>query len=130
MSPGAAHRILWLDSLLMLPLPMLFFGGWIPVSRYLLLTGVTLGLIVTEGMATVPGEILGLLLGHAIVYAVLLWLASGWLLRGVRALSPRAATPVALGLLATGLVVTLAFEVYVTPFAPVSARANLWHVLE
>lgn len=130
MSPKLARRILWLGLVLMLPLPMLEFGGWIPVSRYLLLSGVTLGLILTEGWGTVPGLVLALLAGHVIVYGGLLWGAAWTGSRVLHRLSPRSLGPVTLGLLAAGIVLTSAFAVYVTPFAPVSPRANLLHVLE
>jgi hypothetical protein len=129
-SPLATRRILWLGSLLLLPLPMLQFGAWIPVSRYLLLAGVTAGLILAEGAGTIPNLMLGLMLGHVLVYTALLWLAAWLAARALFALAPRAAGPLSLGLVAAAAIVTLAFEVYVTPFASLSPRANLLHVLE
>lgn len=130
MSTRAARRILWLGLLCMLPLPMLQFGAWIPVTRFLLLALVTAGLVVTEGSGPVPLTALGLLLAHVLVYAALLWLAARLFVAALQRLLPSALAPVTLGLVAAGLVVTIAFPVYETPFAPVSPRANLLHVLE
>jgi hypothetical protein len=130
MSPRASRWVLWIGLVLMLPLPMLVFGALIPVARFLLLAGVTAGLIVAEGMGTIPGSILGLLLLHALVYLGLTWLAAHWISRGLGRLAPRALGPVTLGLVAAGLILSSLFDVYVTPFAPVSPRASLLHILE
>jgi hypothetical protein len=129
-APKSARRILWLGLICMLPLPMLQFGAEIPALRYLLLAGVTLGLIVSEGMGQVPGLVLALLLGHALVYAGLLWLVAWLAARALSGLAPRALAVTTLGLVVAGVIVTSAFDVYRTPFGARSMQVNLLHVLE
>ena len=73
MSTRAARRLVWLALLFALPLPMLIFGAWIPVSRYLLLFGVCVAMRVAEGPGGVVWQLAALFLGHALVYAVLLY---------------------------------------------------------
>jgi hypothetical protein len=129
-SPRTARRLLWLSLVCLLPLPMVVFGAWIPVTRYLLLAGVTAGLVVTEGAGLVPLVFLALFLAHALVYAALAWLAARLLVAALARRLPRALAPLTLGLVAAGLALALLFPIYETPFAPVSPRANLLHVLE
>ena len=129
MSPRTTRRILWLGSLILLPLPMIQFGAMIPVTRYLLLAGVSAGLILTEGVGRIPNVFFLLMLGHALIYAGALWVAAWALARGLHAVAPRAAHTVALLLMVGGAVLALATEPYVTPFAPDTPRANLLRVL-
>jgi hypothetical protein len=129
MSVRTSRRLLWAGLVLMLPLPMLLFGGLVPVARYWLLAGVAAGLIAAEGWGSVPAEIFALFFLHALVYTLLTWLLARWLARALAAAPGRLAAWT-LALLAAGVVVTSAFHPFVTPFAPVSPRANLLHVLE
>lgn len=130
-APGerSTRRILWIAALLLVPLPMLRFGAVIPVARYLLLGGVTGGLIANEGIGTIPNAILLLMTLHVLVYGALLYGAARLLARGLHAASPRLARRLALALVAAGTLVALTQEIYVTPFAPVSPRASLLQVL-
>lgn len=130
MAPRTTRRILWLGGLLLAPLPMLGTEAWIPVSRYLLLAGVTAGLIIAEGAATIPNVFFFLLLGHAVVYGGLLWLGAWVGSRLLHRLVPRAAGAVACALVLAAAALAVATPLYVTPFAATSARANLLHVLE
>ena len=113
-----------------MPLPLLGFGALIPVARFLLLAAVTAGLIVAEGMGTVPAALLAIFVLHALVYAGLLWLLALLISRGLDRLSSRSVGLATVGLVAACLIVAAAFDLYVTPFAPVSPRASLLHVLE
>jgi len=122
--------MLWVCFLLTVPLPLLGFGALIPVARFLLLAAVTAGLIVAEGMGAVSAVLLGVFVVHALVYAGLLWLLALLISRGLARLSSRSVGPATVGLVAACLIVAAAFELYVTPFAPVSPRASLFHVLE
>jgi hypothetical protein len=122
--------MLWLGFLLTVPLPLLGFGALIPVARFLLLAAVTAGLIVAEGMGLVPAALLAIFVLHALVYAGLLWLLALLISRGLARLSWRSVGPATVGLVAACLIIAAAFELYVTPFAPVSPRASLLHVLE
>ena len=127
--PRGIRRILWLGALVLVPLPMLQFGALIPVTRYLLLAGVTGGLILAEGTGRIPNVMLLLMLGHALLYAGLLWLAAWALARVLRAVLPTRARTAALALVAAGALLALLTEPYVTPFAAESARASLLTVL-
>ena len=122
--------MLWVGFLLTVPLPLLGFGALIPVARFLLLAAVTAGLIVAEGMGAVPAALLAIFVLHALLYAGLLWLLALLISRGLARLSSRSVGPATLGLVAACLIVAAAFDLYVTPFAPVSPRASLLHVLE
>jgi hypothetical protein len=122
--------MLWFSFLLTVPLPLLGFGALIPVARFLLLAAVTAGLIVAEGMGTVAAALLAIFALHALVYAGLLWLLALLISRGLARLSARSVGPATVGLVAACLIVAAAFDLYVTPFASVSPRASLLHVLE
>lgn len=100
------------------------------MARIVLLAAVTAGLIVAEGMGTVPVVLLAIFVLHALVYAGLLWLVALLISRGLGRLSSRSVGPVTVGLMAACLVVAAASALYVTPFAAVSPRASLLHVLE
>ncbi len=130
MSPRASRRLVFLVALLTVPLPMLQFGAVIPVSRYLLLAGVTLGLVVSEGTGTVPLAMLGLFAGHALVYSALLWVGAWLWTRGVARVSARAVGPVAVTTAVAALLLTSLFDVFTTPFAARSLHTNLLHVIE
>ena len=90
----------------------------------------TAGLIVVEGMGAVPAALLSIFLLHALVYAGLLWLLALLISRGLARLSSRSVGPATVGLVVACLIVSAAFDLYVTPFAPVSPRASLLHVFE
>jgi hypothetical protein len=129
LSPRATRRLLWLAALAIVPLPMVQFHELAPVTRYLLLAGVVAGLMWTEGTGTIPWLFFALMVGHALVYAGLLWVAAWGLTRLLHAAAPRRAGALALLLVAAGVALTLAFDVYRTPFAADSLHANLWTVL-
>lgn len=127
--PRSTRRILWLAALLLVPLPMAKFGALIPVSRYLLLGGVTGGLILSEGPGRIPNVMLIAMLGHALVYAGLLWAVAWALARGLHRAAPDRARQLALALVAAGVLLALLTEPYVTPFAAEAPRASLLTVL-
>jgi hypothetical protein len=130
LTPLATRRFLWLAALLLVPLPMLLFGAFVPVARYLLLAGVTVGLIVAEGGGEIPYLFLALMLGHALVYACVLWLLTWGLARGLWAAAPQGAARVAVGLALLGLAAALFTKPYVTPYSAVSLHSNLWVVFQ
>ncbi len=130
MSPRAARWILWLALLAMLPLPMLLFDARVPVTRFLLLGGVTAVLIVTEGVGQVPMLALALFFVHALVYGAAIWLVCGWLTRELSRRAPGWLGPVTVAFVLVALAFTIGFDVYVTPFAAVEPRASLLSVLQ
>jgi len=108
---------------------MIKFAAWIPVTRYLLLGGVTGGLILTEGSGRIPNAMLIAMLGHALFYAALLWGGAWALARALHGVAPARARSLALALLAAGVLAALLTEPYVTPFAADAPRASLLTVL-
>lgn len=131
MSSRAARRIVWLALLFLVPLPllpMLGFVAWVPVARYVLLGGICLWMRLAEGPGGAVWQLTALFLGHAFVYALLLW-ALAWL--GARGLA-RLPSAGRAALLAAGVVAGVLWAVattpYVTPFGA-SARTNLPGVL-
>jgi hypothetical protein len=129
MSSRTARRLLWLVALFTVPLPMLQFGASIPVSRYLLLAGVTLGLMVAEGAAGLVVTFFLLFLGYALVYAGGLWLVAWLVTRLVGRASARALGPLVVALSVLALLWSTLFDVYTTPFAATSGHANLLNVI-
>jgi hypothetical protein len=128
MSLHAARRIVWLALLFLVPLPLAIFGAWIPVTRYLLLAGVCIAMRVAEGPGGVVWQLTAVFLGHALVYAGLLWIVAWLAARALRPLPPSLrAGSVAAGVLCA-LVWALATAPYVTPFGT-AAHANLLGVL-
>ena len=123
--PGT-RRWLYAAALLLLPLPMLQFDAFVPVVRYLLLAGVTLGLIVAEGGGEIPYLFLGLIFGHALVYGLLLWVATRFLATRLWSYTPRNASRIVL--VASGIACLLAIVTrpYVTPYSAISLHSNLW----
>lgn len=109
---------------------MLQFGAFVPVARYLLLAGVTLGLIAAEGGGEIPHLFLALMLGHALVYTGLLWLVAWAATRVLWAATPRRASRIVLGLAALGLVLAVVTRPYVTPYSGISLHSNLWVVFQ
>ncbi len=130
MSPRAARWILWLAALAMLPLPMLLFNAQIPVTRYLLLAGVSAMLIVAEGSGQIPILMLVLFVAHALVYAAVLWLVCWSWVRVWERHAPSWLLPTTAALVLVGLALTIGFNAYVTPFAAVESRASLLSVLQ
>lgn len=131
MSRGAVRRLLWATLVCVAPLPFfLVETGAVPVLRILLLAGIHLTVIVVEGAAGAVAIAAALLLGQALVYLALLWLAAGGMARLLCRGSPRGAA------LATALVVlacvgaALASEPYRTPFRSEGLRAGLLEILD
>jgi hypothetical protein len=123
-------RWLWfLGVWLMLPWPMLLFANaWVPAVRYLLLTLVSLTVGVFEGAAGPVPMIILLFALHATVYTAAAWGMAWGASRALGGVAPGARGWLTLGALATALALSLAFDVYRTPFgtAPVG---NLLRVL-
>jgi hypothetical protein len=123
-------RWLWfLGVWLMLPWPMLLLANaWVPAVRYLLLTLVSLAVGVLEGASGPVPWIILLFALHAAVYTAVAWGLAWGVSRALDGVTPGARRWLTLGALASALTLSLAFDVYRTPFgsAPV---ANLLGVL-
>lgn len=129
MSPRATRWCLFLGLAGMLPLPILVVAsGWVPAGRLLMLGGITVAVMVAETTRGIIGMIAAFLLAQGLLYGAGLWGVASLLSRLLARLPARAAAIVTLGALAVGLAVTLAFDVYTTPFAADAATGNLLQV--
>ena len=128
MSARAARRLLFLAALLIAPVPMLGFGAFVPVARYVLLGAVCIGMRVAEGPGGVVWQLTALFLGHALVYAGLLWLAAWLAGRALGALPPPVRNAVVALLVVVGALWAVLSEPYVTPFGT-TAHSDLFGVL-
>jgi hypothetical protein len=123
-------RWLWFVGVwLMLPWPMaLLADAWVPAARYLLLTLVSLAIGILEGAAgPVPGIILLFAL-HAMVYSAAAWGIAWGASRALAGVAPGTRRWVTLGSLTIALALSLAFDLYRTPFGS-APFANLLGVL-
>jgi hypothetical protein len=129
MSVGTTRWLWFLGVWLMVPWPMvLLANAWVPAARYLLLTLVSLAIGVFEGAAGPVPWIILLFALHAIVTSAAAWGIAWGASRALAGAAPETRRWVTLGTLAAAIAVTLAFDLYRTPFgrAPV---ANLLGVL-
>lgn len=114
---------------LLAPLPILVFEGSVPLARICLLAAVSVAVALREGASGPVGMIVGLLVGHALVYLLLVFVAARLAARGLRRL-PQTPAIVLLGAcVAAGAAVALVAQPYVTPFG-LEPRANLRQALE
>ena len=130
MSVRTSRRLLWIGLLLALPLPMLALeDALVPVARFLLLGGVCVAVMLVEDAGGVVGLLALVFLGHAIVYAGLLWLLAFAISRGLGRLPPRRLAALTLATLALALLAATATRPYRTPFGH-APRGNLIEVLQ
>lgn len=122
MSTTRAARLLWCGALLLAPLPYLApLAGLVPVVRFVFLGAVAAGYAAFVDGSGTAWIVVALLLGQALVYALALRIAAGWIARRVPA---RLRAPLVWGLLVAGLAIACSFELYRTPFDDASPRAR------
>lgn len=114
LSRTAVRRVLWATAMLFLPLPTLALApGAVPVARYVFLAAIVGVYAIGVGGTGVTWTIFALLVGHAVLYAVLLTLVA----RAVTRLLP---DPLPIGAVTFGLavlvVLALVVPLYHTPF--------------
>jgi hypothetical protein len=129
MSLRSSRRILWLCTLLTVPVPFWAFeGGRAPTAWLIELAAFTGALLLSEG-GTVTAMAFSLFLGEAIVAAALLYLVA----RFVTRLLARPASGIRLGpfiAIVAALLVLSAFEIYRTPFVAAGDPVNLVGIFE
>jgi hypothetical protein len=125
-----ARALLAILLFLVVPLPMVVLGdGWVPGVRYLLLGGVVGAVMLAGGGAGPVPLILFFFVLHALAAAGLALLAAHVFTRAVLRYLPRpAVAAVTLGLIIVALGVSIAFDVYETPFGR-TPRSNLMGIL-
>jgi hypothetical protein len=129
MSPRSSRTILWLCTLLTVPVPFWAFeGGRVPTAWLLELAAFTGALLLSEG-GTVTAIAFSLFLGEAIVAGAVLYLV----VRFVTRLLARPASGVPTGTFAAivlALLALSAFDVYRTPFVAEGGPVNLAGIFE
>lgn len=131
LSPVHARRLLWIAALLLVPVPLLIFTeAFVPTARLLELAGVVLITIFVEGSAGAAPAILGMFLVHALVYAILLWVACWLVTAAVARVAPRALGWVTFGLIAAAVTAGIATPLYHTPFQARTPYSTLFEVYQ
>ena len=117
--------------MLLVPLPFfLVETGVVPAARILMLGGIFVALVATEGAQGVAGVLTAVLLLQAGVYVALLWWVADRVSRVLARASPRRVAAVTTALVVVSLLVASSFEIYRTPFRTRSLRGNLLQVFE
>jgi hypothetical protein len=131
MSPRAARLLFAAALVLALPLPFwLVETGAMPLASLLMLLGVLLAVIATEGALGAAGVAAALLGLQVLMYSLLLWATAGLALRPLRDRSGAARAAVAGGLAAALLLVSATSELYRTPFRTRALRGSLFAIFE
>lgn len=130
-APRTPRRILWIASLFLVPVPLWIFAmALVPTARLVELAIIVLITIAVEGPGGVGPLILALFLGHAALYAILLWMAT-WLLCMIVDKIYRPALGPLCALLILGAVLwSLSLPVYTTPFHANLPHSTLWEVYQ
>ncbi len=124
LSSATVRRLLFLAAILLVPLPLfVMVPALVPVARFFELAVICWITIAIEGTAGVVGLLSIVMLAHALVYATLLWIVTGILVRLFDSYAPRLLLPVAAMLLVAGILLASISEPYATPFAD-TARAG------
>lgn len=122
MSRANTAWLLWASSWLLLPLPYFIIAtGRVPVVRFAILSVITVtyaGIIDGSGVAWAMASIL---LGHVVVYSVLLGIGSVVVARMIPKDLRRT---LVWTLIAVGFATAIVFQIYRTPFDATSMRSN------
>jgi hypothetical protein len=131
MTARSSRRVLFVTFALVVPLPFfLLTTGVVPAARLLMLGGVALAILATEGTQGAVGVVAALLLGQALLYLVGLWLLAHALSRWIARGSGRRTVAATLLVAAVGLTIASAFDLYRTPFRTRSLHGNLFTIFE
>jgi hypothetical protein len=126
-----ARWTLWLALLVLAPVPFfLVETGSVPVVRLLMLGGVMIAVVVSEGAQGMVGIAAALLLGQAVAYLCCLWLVAHVLSRFLARGSARRTAACTLLVVALGVALVSAFDLYETPFRTRSLHGNLLDLFE
>ena len=131
MTQRTSRWTLWIALLVLAPVPFfLVETGTVPVVRLLMLGGVALAVVLSEGAQGMVGIAAALLLAQAFLYLSCFWLVahllSGLLARG----SARRTAARTLVVVALGVALASAFDLYETPFRTRSLHGNLLDLFE
>ena len=125
MTVRTACWVLFIVFALTLPLPLLGpLSALAPAARYLILASVTASVALVEGASGPVPLILLLFAVHAFVYLGLEWVFAWIIARTLSNLSPAIRNRLVIATCATLLIVSIAFDLYRTPFGT-HPRSNL-----
>jgi hypothetical protein len=128
-SRRALRWLLWLAAMAALPVPLFGIGtGRVPPLHQLELGVLALAFTLLERAQGIGPLLVGLFLGQALVYAVLLWLAAGFAAAALSRLPPLSRTRVACFLVVLGLALAIMQPIYRTPYSARSAHSKLLDV--
>ena len=132
MTVGTSRRLLWLALIFLLPFPV-FLGvitPVIPVARTLMLSGVCLLVVVSEGTRGIADLFAVMLFAQALCHMILLWFVASALTHLLARVTRERLAVFTLTLILAGLIAGTAFSLYRTPLSATSIRSNLLEVLE
>jgi hypothetical protein len=131
MTPRSARRLLWIALLFTAPVPFfLVETGAVPVVRLLLLAGVHVAVIATEGAQGAVGIAAALLAAQAILAAGVLWGMAAATAAALARLAPRRMGLLTLLLVAGVLGLAASVDLYRTPFRTASLRGGLFEIFD
>jgi len=131
MTARTSRWLLFITFAFVVPLPFfLVTTGVVPAARLLMLGGVTVAILATEGTGGVVGTLAALLLGQALLYLLGLWLLAHALSRLIARGSRRRTAAATLAVLAVSLALASSFDLYRTPFRTRSLHGNLFTLFE
>lgn len=121
--------LLFIVFALTIPLPLLGpLSALAPAARYLILASVTASVALVEGASGPVPLILLLFAVHAFVYLGLEWLFAWIIARTLSNLSAGIRSKLVIAICGTLLIVSIAFDLYRTPFGTLP-RSNLLGLL-
>ena len=131
MTARSSHWLLFGTLAFAVPLPFfLVTTGVVPAARLLMLGGVAVAIIATEGTQGVVGMLAALLLGQALLYLIGLWLVAHALSRLIARGSRRRTAVATLAVVIVCLALASSFDLYRTPFRTRSLHGNLFTLFE
>ena len=126
MSTRGVRRLLWLASILLVPVPMIGLGsGWAPPAHLLEMAGLTLVFGLVESMHGIVVALLASFALPALLYAALLWPLAWAVARVLAPLAPLTRLRVALLIVMLCGGYAIARPIYDTPFSNRSPQSTL-----
>jgi hypothetical protein len=121
--------LLWLAAMFAAPLPLVgIASGRVPPAHTLELGLLALAFSVAERAQGVGPTLAAILLGQAVLYAVLLFAAAALVARFLAPLPPLARTRAAVFLVVLGVSLAAVQPIYRTPYSAHTARSTLLDV--
>jgi hypothetical protein len=120
--------VLFLGLFFLLPVPIVVFGGRVPLARVAELAALCILVAAREGTGGPVKSMIFLFASEALAGAALCWLAAWLVERRLRFFPGRSVDLALFAVVVVAVVAALLFEVYVTPFGQ-APQGNLWDAL-